>query len=369
VELPGTLGGGNWSGSSFNPSLDYLFVNVSEIGAVGFMNKTPGGSPEAYVRTSEWGAYARFWDEKHYPCQQPPWGDLNAIDLKTGKLAWKVPLGVVDELAAKGIPPTGIYNLGGSIASAGGLVFVGGTPDHRFRAFDAKTGKELWVTKLEGNAHSTPLTFMGKKSKKQFVVVTAGPGGYFDTDTTAPYVLAAYALVPEGTNVVVQGGPQAQSRTISTDLGSEPPENPPPAQAVTQPIPFSHQLHVQNGMNCDACHQIAANGDKMQIPQAADCMVCHQSIKTDSPAIQKLAQLQQGQQPLSWTRLYALPGFVFFSHQKHLGAKVECQVCHGPVERRETLWQEKDISMNTCVNCHKLRKAPLACDRCHDIGH
>ena len=105
VELPGTMGGGNWSGSSFNPSLDYLFVNVSEVGAVGFMRKAPEGSPEAYLRTSNGGAYARFWDENHYPCQQPPWGDLNAIDLKTGKLAWKVPLGVVDALAAKGIPP------------------------------------------------------------------------------------------------------------------------------------------------------------------------------------------------------------------------------------------------------------------------
>jgi len=98
-------------------------------------------------------------------------------------------------------------------------------------------------------------------------------------------------------------------------------------------------------------------------------MECHQSIKTGSPAIQKLAQFQKSQQPLAWARLYVLPGFVFFSHQKHLSAKVDCEVCHGPVERRETLWQEKDISMNTCVNCHKLRNAPLACDRCHDIGH
>ena len=369
VALPGTMGGGNWTGSSFNPSLDYLFVNVSEVGAVGFMRKTPEGSPEAYVRDSKWGAYSRFWDDKHYPCQQPPWGDLNAIDLKTGTLAWKVPLGVVDELAAKGIPQTGLYNLGGSIATAGGLVFVGATVDRRFRAFDAQTGKQLWVTKLEGNAQATPITYMGKKTKKQFVVVAAGPGGHLAFDTTGTYVLAAFALVPKGTNIVVQGGPQDQSRTISPGLGIEPPEIPPPAQAVTQPIPFSHQLHVQNGLNCDACHQVEASGNKMRIPQTADCMVCHQSIKTDSPAIQKLAQLQKYQKPLSWTRLYELPGFVFFSHQKHLSAKVECQACHGRVRERETLWQEKEVSMNACVNCHKLRKAPINCDRCHDIGH
>src|SRR5437667_5760677 len=83
VEMPGTLGGGNWSGSSFNPSLGYLFVNASEVGAVGFMKPQPEGSAEAYVRSSRWGGYARFWDDHHYPCQQPPWAELNPIDLKT----------------------------------------------------------------------------------------------------------------------------------------------------------------------------------------------------------------------------------------------------------------------------------------------
>lgn len=369
VEMPGTLGGGNWSGASFDPTLDYLFVNVSEVGAVGFMRKTPEGSPEAYVRSSKWGGYARFWDEKHYPCQQPPWGDLNAIDLKTGELAWKSTLGVVDDLTAKGVPPTGIYNLGGSITTAGGLVFIGGTVDHRFRAFDARTGKQLWVAQLQGNAHSTPITFMGRKTHKQFVVVATGPGGFFDTSTTAPYEVAAYALVPPGSNVIVQGGPQSQARTISTGRGSEPATLPAPADAATQPIPFSHRLHMQNGLECATCHQVSANGSKMQIPRTADCMVCHQSIKTDSPVIQHLAAMEKDHEPVRWTRLYELPGFVFFSHQKHLNAKVACQVCHGPVPERDVLWQEKDISMNACVSCHKLQNAPLNCDRCHDIGH
>ena len=98
-------------------------------------------------------------------------------------------------------------------------------------------------------------------------------------------------------------------------------------------------------------------------------MTCHESIKTDSLVIKKLAEMQTAHQPLHWTRLYQLPGLVFFSHQKHLDKKVACQVCHGPVQERAALWQEKDISMNTCVNCHKLQKASLTCDRCHDIGH
>jgi quinoprotein glucose dehydrogenase len=367
VELPGTLGGGNWSGSSFNPSLGYLFVNVSEVGAVGLMKPQPEGAEEAYVRGSPWGGYARFWDDHHYPCQQPPWGDLNAIDMKTGEIVWKVPLGVVDELEAKGIPKTGIYNLGGSIATGGGLVFIGGTVDHRFRAFDARTGKELWVDKLESNAHATPMTYLGKKTKKQFVVVAVGPGGYFNPDTTAPTVLAAYAVFPKGDGPARMRSP-AQSRTISVGPGREPRDFPPPSRAIAQPIPFSHRVHVQNGMKCDTCHEPAGTG-KMQIPGVADCMACHASIKAASPAIQKLAKIQRDGTLLEWTRVYALPDIVFFSHQRHHQAQVECAVCHGPVNDRDSLWQEKDISMVACVDCHKLRQAPVNCDLCHNIGH
>jgi glucose dehydrogenase len=369
VIMPGTLGGGNWSGASFNPDLGYLFVNVSEVGAVGFMKPQPEDSPEPYVRSSKWGGYARYWDDNHYPCQQPPWGDLNAINLNTGEIAWKVPLGVVDELEAKGIPKTGIYNLGGSIATAGGLVFIAGTNDHRFRAFDARTGQELWVTQLESNGHATPMTYLGKKTKKQFVVIAVGPGGYFNAAATGVPVLAAYALSPGGKPVLAGAKPPAPPRSISATPGREPQTLSEPAHAVTQPIPFSHRRHTRMGLKCAACHQPAGPGDKMQIPGVEKCMSCHRSILSGSPSIQKLAQLEKTGQPLTWTRVYQLPGFVFFGHQKHLDAKVDCAVCHGPVKDRDSLWQEKDISMLACVDCHKLRKATLTCDQCHNIGH
>ncbi len=369
LEMPGTLGGANWSGSSFDPSLGYVFVNINEAGAVGLMKPQPAGSPEAYMRASKWGAYARFWDDNHYPCQQPPWGTLNAVDLNTGEIAWRVPLGVVDELEAKGIPKTGVPGLGGSIATAGGLVFIAGTNDRRFRAFDAQTGKELWVDKLEANGHATPMTYLGKKTKKQFVVIAVGPGGYFNTNASATPVLAAYALLPEGQNGPARAMRQSEPREISAGPGREPRDMRAGADAVTQPVPFSHGRHSQAGMKCNVCHQKSEAGEQLQIPGVAECMPCHQSIKTDSAAIRKLAELEKQSQPLSWTRLYQLPDFVHFSHQRHMNAKVECETCHGPVSDRDSLWQEKDISMGACVDCHKLRKASVSCDLCHDMGH
>ena len=186
--MPGTLGGGNWSGASFDEASGYLFVNANELGAVGAMLPQADGSPERYRRGSKDGEYARFWDENEWPCQRPPWGTLNAVDVNKGEIAWKVPLGSVDELQTK----TGTPNLGGSIATAGGLVFIGATRDSRFRAFDARTGEQLWATELEASAHATPVTYLGKKTGKQFVVIAAGGGGYFRGQVSD--ALAAFAL-------------------------------------------------------------------------------------------------------------------------------------------------------------------------------
>jgi quinoprotein glucose dehydrogenase len=105
---------------------------------------------------------------------------LNAVDVNSGKIAWKVPLGLVPGLNAD----TGSPNLGGSIVTAGGLVFVGATADSRFRAFDSKTGKQLWVTELAASAHAMPITYVGRTSGKQFVVIAAGGGGYFRGKTS-----------------------------------------------------------------------------------------------------------------------------------------------------------------------------------------
>ena len=179
--FPSTLGGGNWGGLSSDPKLGYIFANVMDLGQWGHLEKwrDPKTGEITYRRGSEMVPYARFWDPKtHIPCQNPPFGELVAINANTGDIAWKVPLGTVDELEPKGVKNTGTLNLGGSIATAGGLIFIGATIDSRFRAFDSKTGRELWVEKIETNAHSVPITYEAK-NRKQYVAIMAGGGGYF----------------------------------------------------------------------------------------------------------------------------------------------------------------------------------------------
>src|SRR6185503_9722511 len=108
--------------------------------------------------------------------------------------AWKVPLGAVDSLKAKGFD-TGTLNIGGTIATASGLIFVGATIDCRFRAFESKTGKQLWETQLDACAHTVPMTFLGK-DRRQYVVVAAGGGSYLGAAAGSKIVAFALPLAP-----------------------------------------------------------------------------------------------------------------------------------------------------------------------------
>jgi quinoprotein glucose dehydrogenase len=192
VVFPGTLGETNWPGMSYNPDLGYLFVNTSDIADVGKVEKVEDGADPPYERNSPWGLYVRFWDaDKFWPCQQPPWGELWAINTNTGDIAWKIPFGVDEELDAKGVHGTGTLNFGGSIATAGGLVFIAATKDQRFHAFEAATGKLLWETKLDTGSYTVPMTYAGKNGK-QYVVLVASGGSFYDT--TSGDSVIAFAL-------------------------------------------------------------------------------------------------------------------------------------------------------------------------------
>lgn len=125
---------------------------------------------DPYVMTG----YNRFLDSNGYPGIKPPWGTLNAVDLASGKLLWKVPLGEFEALRQRGLPPTGTQVYGGPVVTKGGLVFVASTQDEKIRAFDKRTGKVLWEAKLPAAGYATPSVY--RVDGKQYVVIACGGG-------------------------------------------------------------------------------------------------------------------------------------------------------------------------------------------------
>jgi quinoprotein glucose dehydrogenase len=132
--------------------------------------------------------YNRFVDTNGYPGIKPPWGSLEAVNLNTGKLLWKVPLGEFPELTKKGIPITGTQLYGGPVVTKGGLVFVAATQDERIRAFDKHTGKQLWEAKLPAAGYATPAIY--SVDGKQYVVIACG-GGKIGSKSGDTYVCFA----------------------------------------------------------------------------------------------------------------------------------------------------------------------------------
>jgi quinoprotein glucose dehydrogenase len=202
LQFPGNHGGVNWGGMSFSPELGYLFINTNEFGQLaGLRDRDPKAKGPAQPQ----GMGNRVHPDAPYdgvpgggrfaalgmPCQQPPWGLLTAVDVNTGEFAWRVPLGITESLPADS-KKTGRPGNGGSIATAGGLVFIGVTDDARFRAFDAKSGEELWSTKLPAAATSVPSTYLGKDGR-QYVAVSATGAGLLGLGLSGDSLIA-YAL-------------------------------------------------------------------------------------------------------------------------------------------------------------------------------
>jgi len=137
--------------------------------------------------------------------------------------------------------------------------------------------------------------------------------------------------------------------------------------APEQPIPFSHQVHAGTlKLQCKMCHPNPDPGEMMTIAGASKCMQCHSTIKTDSPAIQKLAAAAKNERDIKWTRVYQIPAYVSFSHRIHVAAGNACADCHGKVAERSQLFREADISMGGCMNCHRIKKVSIDCTFCHE---
>jgi glucose dehydrogenase len=192
--FPGATGGTNWGGMATDQELGYVFAYTQNQAQVGWTEKRKAGVTYSFDENGTKLLYGRASVDGpgpfhtfsadagngldglplgDLPCQKPPWGMLNAVNANTGEIAWRVPLGITEGL------PAGKQNTGragafaGPTATAGGLVFIGAVSDNRFRAFDSKTGKELWVTKLSATATADPITYMGKNGK-QYVAIVAG---------------------------------------------------------------------------------------------------------------------------------------------------------------------------------------------------
>jgi quinoprotein glucose dehydrogenase len=358
VLFPGTNGGANWGGASFDPATRTLYVNSMDVGMLVRMTKRPADSAIPYRSQGSGSINSRFWDPDLNPCQRPPWGSLTAIDLDQGTFRWRSVLGVVDRLLERGLPPTGAPNLGGSLVTAGGLVFIGATNDSRFRAFDKDSGEEIWVYRLPASAHATPMTFRGK-SGRQFVVIAAGGGNKYNQ--TYSDSLIAFAL-PTGTT---DAAPLVtHSRAVAREAAAALRRAPQPAG----PELFGHKRHAALKLECTSCHATASTGERAGFPTVAACMTCHKTVSQGAPEIKGLAARSSADQVVSAASLYRLPDFVTFRHARHVRGTIQCSTCHGDVWNQERLQVVLPMKMKSCVDCHQSHRATVACTPCHELS-
>jgi quinoprotein glucose dehydrogenase len=202
VSVPGILGGINWSGFAWDASHQQLIVSLSNLPyrvqlipadklATGVRGDFRGeeaaqrGTPFAMVRTA-------FLSPSHTPCVAPPWGELAAVDLATGHVVWRQPVGSMSEVFPSPVGEMpGSAMLGGPIVTAGGVIFTGGSMDRRIHALSSETGAELWSAELPASAHAQPITY--EAGGKQFLVVAAG-GSKVISEERQGDALVAFAL-------------------------------------------------------------------------------------------------------------------------------------------------------------------------------
>jgi quinoprotein glucose dehydrogenase len=212
----GSFGVIDWGSVSIDPERRLMLVNTSwmpfrqtliprknadQLGVKPYGMAKAGDKPRdasAYTMFAQTGTpYAidssAFLSPLGFPCHEPPWGGLAAIDLTRKKVLWQRPLGTTRDAAPLGIAlPTGVFNLGGSVTTKGGLVFLGATIDNYLRAFDTETGAELWRGRLPAGGQANTLSFVSGKTGRQYVVIAAG--GHASMRTKQGDFVVAFAL-------------------------------------------------------------------------------------------------------------------------------------------------------------------------------
>jgi quinoprotein glucose dehydrogenase len=202
--MPSPIGGAHWGGVAFDPVQQIAVVPVNRVaGMVQLIPVDRFDMEEAHRESSRLGyQYTRMHGTPYLmrrrflmgpsglPCTPPPFGALVGIDLRTGRQLWTAPLGDLSALGDKPAPmPLGSPNLGGPFVTASGLVFIGATIDHALRAFDVRTGRELWKGVLPGGARATPMTYRSPTGRQLVVVAVGGSENWGDGD-----YLVAFAL-------------------------------------------------------------------------------------------------------------------------------------------------------------------------------
>ncbi len=203
ILYPFTGGGTNWGGLAFDGAHDIVYVNTSSAMHLVTLIKQKNFSAtrekffDKEVSPNDGAPFGMMRETLlsplGMPCNPPPWGQLHAIDMHTGKILWSVPLGTTEDMAPFSeylLGKTGTPNLGGPMATAGGLVFIGAAMDDYLRAFDAKTGTELWKGRLPAGGQATPMSYVWKG--RQYVVIAAG--GHSKLNTKRGDEVVAFVL-------------------------------------------------------------------------------------------------------------------------------------------------------------------------------
>lgn len=211
---PGYLGGIDWGGVSVDPRRGLMIVNNNQVANYNRLipraeadrqgvkpmtaaHMSDVGGPVAQQGVPYAAHIAPFLSPLAIPCQQPPYGRINAVDLRTGKMVWSKIFGTSRDSGPLALPtfvpiPMGVPNIGGSVATASGLFFIGATQEHAFRAYDTATGRLLWKARLPAGGNASPTTYWSSASNRQFVVIAAGGHGAMLSGTGD--ALIAYAL-------------------------------------------------------------------------------------------------------------------------------------------------------------------------------
>lgn len=214
IVAPGYLGGSDWGGISVDldnmvmivnsnrmPNYDQLITRVeARERGVGIVGEDPHANParaQAMENTPVAADIKPFLGPLNTPCNAPPWGLITAVDLRTGKVIWNRPFGAARDSGPLGVPSMlpftiGLPNVGGSVVTRGGLVFIAAGQENTFRAFDIRTGKEVWSARLPAGGQANPMTYQSALSGRQFVVIAAGGSGALQTKLGTS--LIAYAL-------------------------------------------------------------------------------------------------------------------------------------------------------------------------------